>query len=221
MTGSNSLWGRVSVFLLLAVLLGGRAFSQDNSPESGVLSIFFNQEKVGYEEYTWASDELGYTLTVQGRMDSPVPILIRRLTLRLDKSFIPRKFTLLGTIGGMEQEIISEITDGRVENTIRVADQEQQKVVQIKRDSFLLPNPIFSVYMVLTKKYMCLLKERTDLSAYIIPQMEIPFTLIPQEENPCEYLIQMGQTEAVVQTDETGTLISLIIPSQRIKVLRQ
>jgi hypothetical protein len=143
------------------------------------------------------------------------------LTLRVDRSFIPQKFTLLGTIGGMEQEIISHITDGRVENTIRVAGQEQQKIIQIKRDAFLLPNPIFSAYMVLTKKYRCQLKEPLDLSAYIIPQMEVPFVCLPQEEKPCAYLLQMGQSEAEILTDDTGALISLTIPSQRIKVIRQ
>jgi len=197
------------------------AFLQAGLLEEGVLSIYFNEEKVGYEEFRWESDERGFTLFVQGRMDSPVPILIQSLILRLDRSFIPQSFMLQGTIGGMEQEISSVITDGRAENTIRVAGQEQQKVVEIQRDAFLLPNPIFSVYMVLTKKFGCGLEEKKDLSAYIIPQLEIPFSIEPGEENPCACLVQMGQTEVFLQTDESGSLKSLEIPSQQIRVLRQ
>jgi hypothetical protein len=212
-----------SLLSLLLILLGGvsLSFSQETHSESGVLSIYFNEEKVGYEEFVWEEDDLGYTLTVQGRMDRPVPILIRKLTLRLDKNFIPQKFTMQGSIGGMDQEIVSDISDGRAENTIRVAGQEQQKIVQIKRDALLLPNPIFSVYMVLTKKYRCRLEGEEELSAYIVPQMEIPFTLLPDEENPCAYLLKMGQTEVLLQTEGGGTLVSLAIPSQQIKVKRQ
>lgn len=212
---------RAVLFILLLSLAGGSLPAQEGSREEGVLSIYFNDEKVGYEEYTWDSDDLGYTLTVQGRMDRPVPIFIQRLTLRVDESFIAQRFTFKGTIGGMEQEIISDISDGRVENKIRVAGQEQQKIVQIKRDAVLLPNPVFSAYMILSKKYRCALKEKMDLSAYIIPQMEVPFTMEPQEGTPCLYQLGMGQTQVHLQTDETGSLKSLEIPSQRIRVLRQ
>jgi hypothetical protein len=210
-----------AVFILLHMLWGGSPISQDVDREEGVLSIYFNEEKVGYEEYTWESDEQGYTLTVQGRMDRPVPIFIQRLTLRVDRSFIAQRFTFKGTIGGMEQEIISDVSDGRVENTIRVAGQEQEKIIQIKRDAILLPNPVFSTYMILTKKYGCTLKDKLDLSAYIIPQMEVPFTMEPQEGQPCFYQLGMGQAQIQLQTDEGGSLKSLEIVSQRLRVLRQ
>jgi hypothetical protein len=210
-----------SVFILLFLLGGGSLLSQGADREEGVLSIYFNEEKVGYEEYSWEIDEQGYTLTVLGRMDRPVPIFIQRLTLRVDRSFIAQHFTFKGTIGGMEQEIISDISDGRVENTIRVAGQEQKKIIQIKRDAILLPNPVFSTYMILTKKYGCTLKEKVDLSAYIIPQMEVPFTMEPEEGHPCFYQLEMGQTQMQLQTDEAGSLRSLEIVSQRLRVLRQ
>ena len=58
--------------------------------------LYFMDEKVGYEEYTWQSDEQGYLLEASGRMTKPVALEITKLSLRLDKSFIPRKFYFKG-----------------------------------------------------------------------------------------------------------------------------
>jgi hypothetical protein len=43
--------------------------------------------------------------------------------------------------------------------------------------------------MVLTKKYRCGLQERIDISAYIIPRMDVPATLEPKKEAPCQLIM--------------------------------
>ena len=188
--------------------------------ESGTISIFFMDEKVGYEEYTWQSDELGYILTVKGRMTKPVAMEIEHLTIRLDESFIPAKFVLKGSVNGVTQEVSSSIIEGYVENRILVAGQEQKSSVNVKRNAFLLPNPIFSPYMVLTKKFRCTLKEKVDLSAYIIPQLETPFTLEPKEDDSCFLIMQINGIQINIETDGNGNLKSLHIPFQNLRVIQ-
>ena len=73
------------LFLLYFFVFAGQYEEED---ETGVLSIYFQDERVGYEEYTWQSDETSYLLTVKGRMTKPVDMEILRE--QLNKLFIRR-----------------------------------------------------------------------------------------------------------------------------------
>ncbi|MFP4081355.1 MAG: hypothetical protein ACLFVG_01215 [Candidatus Aminicenantes bacterium] len=191
--------------------------------QQGMLSIYFMEEKVGYEEYAWESDDRGYLLSVKGRITKPIPMRIDQLTLHLDNHFIADQFYFKGSVNGMDQEISSSITEGRVENTILVAGQERKNTVNIRRDSFLLPNPVFSPYLIITKKYRCSLKipeEKLELSAYIIPQLEVPFLLRSKQAQPCCLIMEISGIEIELQTDSQGDLKAVFIPSQKLKVIR-
>ena len=188
--------------------------------ETGTLSIYFMQEQVGYEEYFWEEDDTGFTLTLRGRMTKPIAIEIERLVIRVDKNFIPARYTFKGQVSGVKQDIQSFFSEGRVVTTKLVAGQERTETVEVKRDAVLLPNPVFSPYMVLTKKFRCGLVETTEISAYIIPQMEIPSTIEPKKDSPCRLILRMGTTQIEMATDEEGILNSLEISSQNLRVLR-
>ena len=206
------------VFLILILSFLSLASSQEK--EGGVLHIYFREEKVGYEEYTWRSDEMGYVLEASGQMTKPVPLEINQLVLRLDKSFIPWRFYFKGSVGGVGQEITSSISEGEVKNIIRVSGQESEVEVKVKRDAFLLPNAIFSPYVVLTKKFRCSLEEKVVLSAYIIPQLEVSFTLEAKEDSPCVLVMHMSGIEIEIETDEQGSLRSLVIPAKRLRIVQ-
>lgn len=188
--------------------------------ETGTLAIYFMQEQVGYEEYSWEEDESGFNLTVRGKMTKPVAIEIDQLIIRLDKSFIPERYSFKGRVSGMEQDIQSYFSEGTVVITKEVAGQTQTETIDVKRDAILLPNPVFSPYMVLTKKFRCRLEKAASISAYIIPQMEIPATLEPHQDSPCRLVLHLGPTEIEMRTDEEGLLEGLDIPSQNLRVQR-
>ena len=216
---------RKLLFLIaLSSLLAYSIFSlsaQDTTlSEKGVFDISFMGEKVGYEEYTWQSTETGYLLTVRGRMTKPIPMVIDKLTIRLDKAFIPSQYYFEGSVSGVRQAVLTVINEGQVENVVLVAGQEQKTEVKIKRDAFLLPNPVYSPYMVLTKKFPCSLQEKAECSAYIIPHFESSFSLEPSEENPCLLIMDMGGTEIRIRMDKSGELLSLEVPLKNLKVIR-
>jgi hypothetical protein len=188
--------------------------------EKGTFSIYFMDEKVGYEEFVWSRDAAGIVLTVEGRIAKPIQMNIEELRIRLSANFIPAAFRFKGSVGGVDQDIESELRDGEARNTIRVAGQEQTGRVQIRRDAFLLPNPIFAPYMAITKKYACSLEEALELSAYIIPQVETPFTLRPKEDEPCTLIMELGATQIELLTDEAGQLIALSVPLQQLRIVR-
>ena len=206
-------------FLCFSSLFSIYSQAQLTNVEKGTYDIYFMDEKVGYEEYVWQADETGYTLKVRGRMTKPVPLDLDELTIRINRSFIPESFYFKGSVSGMDQEISSKIQEGMVENKVQVAGQESAIVEKVRRDAFLLPNPIFSPYMILTRKFRCGAGEETELSAYIIPQMETLFTLQNDEENPCLLVMEISGTKIELFTDEAGNLNSLSIPSQRLRVV--
>lgn len=177
-------------------------------------------EEVGYEEYTWKKDERGYLLEVFGGITKPIPLEITKLEIRLDKNFIPSNFYFKGSIGRISQEIKSTITDGNVENVIRVSDQERKASAQVRRNAFLLPNSIFSSYLVITKRFRCQLQEQIELSAYIIPHFEMYVTLEPREDSPCVLIMKMSGIKIELETDSEGNLNSIIIPSQKLKIIQ-
>jgi hypothetical protein len=188
--------------------------------EKGVFDVFFMGEKVGYEEYIWEFKDREYLLTVRGRMTKPIPMQIEKLTIRLDKSFIASQYYFKGSVSGVEQEVLSVIDEGRVENIILVAAQEQKNEAKIRRDALLLPNAVYSPYIVLTKRFPCTLQEKTDLPVYIIPQVETTGTIEPSEFNPCHFILIMSDAEIHVGTDENGNLNSLEIPLKNLRVVR-
>jgi hypothetical protein len=206
------------LFLFFFFVFAGQ---DEEEVENGVLSIYFQDEYVGFEEYTWQSDEVSYLLSVKGRMTKPVDMEIHSLLLRLDKSFIPRQFDFKFSVGGVAQEISSLIVDGQAENTIRVSGQQQKSVVKIKRDAFLLPNPVFSCYMVIAKKFRCHLLEPVELSAYIIPLFEVPLTLKSDDDSPCSMSLEIGGMTMEMETDDEGSLNFLQSPAQKLKVFKQ
>lgn len=178
------------------------------------------EEQVGYEEYAWEEDEMGFTLTVRGRITKPIAITIERLVIRVNKSFIPERYQFYGQLSGVDQDIQSFFSGGKVVTTKKVAGQERTETVDVRRDTLLLPNPVFSPFMVLAKKFRCDLRERIEISAYIIPQMEISAFLEPSQDSPCHLMMEWGPTQIEIKTDEKGSLLEMEIPSQNLKVLR-
>ncbi len=215
---SNPLIFILVLLFCLSICVSSLEAQEDS--EEGVFDVFFMGEKVGYEEYIWESNEQEYLLTVRGRMTKPIPMVIEKLTIRLDKSFIPSQYYFKGSVSGVEQQVMSVINEGNVENIILVAGQEQKSEVKIRRDALLLPNAVYSPYIVLTKRFPCTLQEETELSVYIIPQMETPVTVKPSEFNPCHFILEMTGSEIDVGTDEDGNLNSLEIPLKNLRVVR-
>jgi hypothetical protein len=205
--------------VLSGVSSGGRPLAGGAAPaERGRLAVYFRDEMVGFEEYTWTEDDFGYTLDVVGRMTKPLDLVVDRLTIRLNKSFIAYSYLFRGSIGGVSQEVASALSDGTASNVMSFGGQETRMDAQVRRDAFLLPNPLFSPYLVLTKRFRCGLAEKGELAAYIIPQLEVSLGVEPIEGAPCRLALTMAGVRVEVETDTEGSLRSLAIPSQSLVV---
>ncbi|MBN2199172.1 MAG: hypothetical protein JW747_04910 [Candidatus Aminicenantes bacterium] len=206
--------------VMSALLLGLGLFvpSDARMSERGTLAIYFREAKIGYEEYVWTEDAEGYELSVTGRMSGPMTLEIERLRLRMDRDFIARTFFFKGTVNGVPQEIESTLREGAVTNRIKVAGQVMDSTASVRRDALLLPNPIFSPYLVVAKKFGCGLQAPAEIAAYIIPQVEVAGRVEPKAGSPCALVLTLGGVEIALAADEEGRLTSLLIPGQGIRV---
>ncbi|MBU1474453.1 MAG: hypothetical protein KJ768_06270 [Acidobacteria bacterium] len=214
---------KTGLFLLVGFLLVAFCMSAaplDEIMEEGIYSIYYGGEKVGYEEYVWKAGKNAFVLEVKGRMDGPVPSSLEELTIRVDRNFIPVSYSFKGTIGGLSQQVDCTFQEGVVDLRMTVAGRSFRRSVRIQRDAFLLPNPFFSPYLIIAKKFGCRLQEKRDLFSYIVPQLEEGFSLESDEETPCLLFLMFKDTRIEMETNEDGTLLHLRIPSQNIKVSR-
>jgi len=213
--------GLVVAGLCGLLLLAGaaRGVSVGTDSESGTLSIYFMDEKVGYEEYSWNVEPDGYVLKVTGRMTKPLRLEVESLTIRLSRDYIPTEFLFKGSLNGMDQDVTSVIREGLVRNTIKTGGQETVNETRVRRDALILPNPIFSPYLVLAKRYRCGFKNKAEISAYMIPQVEVAGSLESDPSNPCRLMLKLAGVEISVETDADGHFLSLSMPTQNIKVV--
>lgn len=202
---------------MISLAVVGRAAAE--TTERGTLSIFFREEKVGYEDYVWTEEADGYLLQVTGRMTAPLALEVESLNIRLSRDFIPSGFSFKGSVNGVEQEIDSTIVEGVVTNKIKVAGQEMKSSLIIRRDAFLLPNPLFAPYQVITRKFRCAPLPPAEVGIYIIPQLEVVGQLERKAEAPCQLVLNMSGVEVTLTTDEQGRLNSLVIPAQHLRVV--
>lgn len=193
---------------------------QEGAPavETGRLAVYFRDEMVGSEDYVWTEDEFGFTLEAVARMTKPLDLDVEKLTIRLNKSFIAQSYGFKGSIGGLDQKVESVFSEGRAANVLTFSDRETRMDAQVRRDTVLLPNPLFSPYLVLAKRFRCGLAEKKEFSAYIIPQLEVPLTVEPVEGAPCRLAVDMAGVRVEIETDARGSLIELVIPSQSLRV---
>jgi hypothetical protein len=202
---------------LISLAVAGRPAAE--TTEHGTLSIYFREEKVGYEDYTWTEKENGYTLQVTGRMTTPLALEVENLSLCLTRDFIPCGFSFKGSVNGVAQEVDSTVVEGVVTNIIKVAGQEMKSSLMIRRDAFLLPNPLFAPYQVITRKFRCAPPAQAEVGIYIIPQLEITGQLESKADAPCQLVLTMSGVEVTLTSDEQGRLTSLVIPAQRLRVV--
>ncbi|NIM57693.1 MAG: alpha/beta fold hydrolase [Candidatus Aminicenantes bacterium] len=211
----------VILFLIFIFL-----FSQE--PESALQSeikkkifLYFIGEEAGFEEYEWIEQEDKFVLSTKGEMNKPISLITELMTIELDREFKPLRFYFKGSVRGVSQEIESTVADKEVKSRIKVGEQTSEMTSKISPDALLLPNGIFAPYVVLAKKVKDSGKEKMTIPAYIVPQLEVSLSVVPDTENPHLFNLILAGVNIELLTDEQGYIESLSIPSQSIQVYKE
>lgn len=213
----------VILFLLFTFLLCQEPEDLPRS-DSQKLYLYFMGDEAGYEDYEWIEQEDRYILRARGELTKPASLITELMVIEMDKEFKPLSFHFKGKVRGVEQEIISTISQGEVKNLIRAGGQQREMTSKISADALILPNSFFSPYFVLARKAADL-KEKMTFKAYVVPQMEVNLTVEPDSENSRLLHINLVGVKIEVLTDEEGFLEKVSIPGQmfeaRAKMLKK
>lgn len=193
----------------------------------GVFRVFFGSQEAGQESYELVQTGEGFRLTASGKLSRPVEFETRNLLIQTDTRGRARKFEFKGSVRGIEQEVTAEISDRSAENRIRAAGQVVAKSDPVHVGTFLLPNLLFSPY-VLVAHFLESGKEghpEGELHAYVPPQAEIPFSLTrnPEKKRLDLWLRNAASPEVhvVVELDERGAVKGVHIPSASLSAYRE
>ena len=214
----------VIIFILILIFIFLFSQEPENAPQSEKkkkIFLYFIGEEAGYEEYEWNEQADKFVLSVKGEMNKPISLITELMTIELDKEFKPLRFYFKGNVRGMSQEIESVVTKEEVKSKIKVGEQTREMTSNISPDALLLPNGIFSPYVALAKKVKSLGKEKMTIPAYIVPQLEVTLSIVPDSENDCLFNLILAGVNIELLTDEQGYIESLSIPSQSIKVYKE
>jgi fermentation-respiration switch protein FrsA (DUF1100 family) len=202
----------VILFLLFTFLLCQEPEDLPRS-DSKKLYLYFMGEEAGFEEYQWIEQEDKYILRTRGELTKPASLITELMTIEMDKEFKPLSFHFKGKVRGMEQEIISTVSQGEVKNLIRAGGQQREMTSKVSADALILPNSFFSPYLVLARKAAGL-KEKMTYKAYVVPQMELNLTVEPDSENSHFLHINLVGVKIDVLTDDEGFLEKVSVPAQ-------
>jgi hypothetical protein len=126
---------KLVLILILIVILSLLLFVSPGicraADESGSYSIYFMDEKVGYEEFVWRAVSSGYELEVMGQMTKPVSMHIEHLVIQLTEDFIPLHYEFKGSLSGSEQYVSSSISDGSVFTLLPGEEDESLLLMEI------------------------------------------------------------------------------------------
>ena len=202
----------VILFLLFTFLLCQEPEDLPRS-DSKKLYLYFMGEEAGYEEYEWIEQEDRYILQARGELTKPASLITELMRIEMDKEFKPLSFHFKGKVRGMEQEIMSTVSQGEVKNIIRAGEQKREMTSKISSDALILPNSFFSPYLVLARKAAGL-REKMTFKAYIVPQMEVNLTVEPDSKNPRLLHLNLVGVKIDVLTDDEGFMEKVSVPGQ-------
>jgi len=206
------------LFLILIFLFSQEPENATQSESKKKIFLYFIGEEAGYEEYVWIEQSDKFILSAKGEMNKPISLITELMTIELDKELKPLRFYFKGKVRGMSQEIESTVNKEEVKSKIKVGEQTREMTSKISPDALLLPSGIFSPYVVLAKKVKDHGNEKMTIPAYIIPQLEVALSVVPDTKNAHLFNLILAGVNIELLTDEQGYIESLSIPSQSIEV---
>ncbi len=208
----------VILFLIFIFLFSQEPENAQQFENKKKIFLYFMEEEAGYEEYEWIEQPDKFVLSVKGELSKPISLITELMTIELDKEFKPLRFYFRGAVRGVSQEIESTVIQEEVKNKIKVGEQTTEMTSKISPDALFLPNGIFSAYVVLTKKVKGLGEEKITIPAYIVPQLEVALSVVPDKENARLFNLILAGVNIELLADKQGYIESLSIPSQSIQV---
>lgn len=213
------------MFLFGAAMCGG-AYPQQGIIDKSTFYVYYADQPVGQESFELAETGEGYSLKASASLTKPILFETELLLLETNLSGQPTRFRFKGKVRGVEQEVSTRFSENAAENTISAAGRSSVKTDDIHAGAFVLPNLLFSPYLLLARVIGAEKGvSRKDLYAYVPPQAEVPFSLEKDVEKKRWGLWLQNPTgnkvHVIVEFGELDKPIAIHIPSASLSAYRE
>jgi pimeloyl-ACP methyl ester carboxylesterase len=207
--------------------------AQSSSRTSRGYTVFLEGAVVGREDVTVESTAEGFVISGQGRLSGSQDVVIRRAEVRYSRDWTPSAYELEATVNGGDAGIFTTFSNGAaVTKGVdggRAIDQTDKVAPRV----VVLPNVFFGSYEALTRRLVATQTEKEfptfvgpaaqgllRLTNASVEQMQIGTATFNIRRYEFIYAGPRSTVVVHVYTDDTGSLLRVNIPAQRIDVMR-
>ena len=226
------------VFVLLALPIGTVEPSAQDAPQpvnrtSRGYTVFVGGAVIGREDVTVESGANGTTISGQGRLSGSSDVVIRRVEVRYGPDWTPSAYELEATVNGSDSTLITSFANGTAVTKGVDGTQKIDQTEKVPPRTVVLPNVFFGSFEGLTRRLAATTTEK-EFPAFIgaaaqgvvritgasVEQVQIGTTTINIRRYEAQFSSPRGTVAIQVYTDDTGTLLRVSIPAQRVDVMR-
>lgn len=227
-----------ALFALLALPIGTVEPSAQDAPQpvsrtSRGYTVFVAGAVVGREDVTVESGANGTTISGQGRLSGTSDVVIRRVEVRYGPDWTPSAYELEGSVNGGDTTLVTSFANGTAVTKGTDGTQKIDQTDKIPPRAVVLPNVFFGSFEALTRRLAATTTEK-EFPAFIgaaaqgvvrvtgasVEQVQIGTTAINIRRYEAQFSGPRGTAAIQVYTDDTGALLRVSIPAQRVDVMR-
>jgi pimeloyl-ACP methyl ester carboxylesterase len=226
-----------AVLLLIAAPVVVRAQAPDTPQPSTRTSrgytVFLAGAVVGREDVTVDSTADGFIISGQGRLSGSQDVVIRRVEVRYSRDWTPSAYELEATVNGGDTGIFTTFANGTAVTKGTDGGQPVDQTDKVAPRVVVLPNVFFGSYEALTRRLVAAQTEKEfptfvgpaaqgllRLANASVEQMQIGTATFNIRRYEFLYAGPRGMAAVNVYTDDTGSLLRVNIPAQRVDVMR-
>src|SRR5262245_37765646 len=206
---------------------------QPSSRTSRGYTVFLAGAVVGREDVTVESTAEGFIISGQGRLSGSQDVVIRRVEVRYSRDWTPSVYELEATVNGGDTGIFTTFSNGTAVTKGTDGGQPVDQTDKVAPRVVVLPNVFFGSYEALTRRLVATQTEKEfptfvgpaalgllRLTNASVEQMQIGTATFNIRRYEFLYAGPRGMAVVNVYTDDTGSLLRVNIPAQRLDVMR-
>ena len=227
--------GAVLLLIAAPVVMHAQApdAPQPSSRTSRGYTVFLAGAVVGREDVTVESTAEGFIISGQGRLSGSQDVVIRRVEVRYSRDWTPSAYELEATVNGGDTGISTTFSNGAAVTKGVDGGQPVDQTDKVAPRVVVLPNVFFGSYEALTRRLVATQTEKEfptfvgpaaqgllRLTNASVEQMQIGTATFNIRRYEFLYAGPRGMAVVHVYTDDTGSLLRVNIPAQRVDVMR-
>jgi pimeloyl-ACP methyl ester carboxylesterase len=196
-------------------------------------TVFLEGAVVGREDVTVESTADGFVISGQGRLSGSQDVVIRRVEVRYSRDWTPSAYELEATVNGGDTGIFTTFSNGAAVTKGVDGGKPIEQTDKVPPRVVVLPNVFFGSYEALTRRLVATQTEK-EFPTFVGPaaqgllrltnanveQMQIGTATLNIRRYEFSYAGPRGMAVVNVYTDDTGSLLRVNIPAQRVDVMR-